>query len=122
MIKVFIADDHTLLRKGIKMILSDTEDIVVTGEASDGEAVLEKLEENNFDVLVLDISMPRKNGVEVLKEIKARGNTIPVLILSTFTDEEYAELAVQLGAAGYLTKDKIPADLIDAIKKVSQNT
>jgi len=121
MIKVLVVDDHTILRKGIEMILSDTEDIVMTGEASDGEEALEKLVENNFDVLVLDISMPRKDGIEVLKEMKARGNTIPTLILSTFAEEEYAEIALQAGAVGYLTKDKIPEDLIDAIRKVSHN-
>jgi two-component system, NarL family, invasion response regulator UvrY len=121
MIKVLVADDHTILRKGIEMILSDTEDIVMAGEASDGDEALAKLAENGFDVLVLDISMPRKDGMEVLKEMKARGNTTPVLILSTFAEEEYAEIALQAGAVGYVTKDKIPQDLIDAIRKASQN-
>jgi len=121
MIKVLVADDHTILRKGIEMILSDTEDIVMAGEASDGDEALAKLAEKGFDVVVLDISMPRKDGMEVLKEMKARGNATPVVILSTFAEEEYAEIALQAGAVGYVTKDRIPQDLIDAIRKASQD-
>ena len=121
MIRVLIADDHLILREGLKMILEETEDIHVVDEASDGEEVLDKAKKNSFDVIVLDINMPRKNGFEVLEELKARGNIIPVLMLSTYSAEDYRELSVKEGAAGYLTKKQAPAQLIDAIRKVFQD-
>ncbi|MFA4919538.1 MAG: response regulator transcription factor [Thermodesulfovibrionales bacterium] len=121
MIRVLIADDHMLLREGLKLILSDTEDIVVVAEASDGQEVLDKVEKNNLDVIVLDINMPRKTGVEVLAELKAGGNKIPVLILSTYSAEDYKDLAIREGASGYLSKEEAPELLIDAIRDVFQN-
>ena len=121
MIRVLIADDHLILREGLKMILEETEDIQVVDEASDGEEVLDKAKKNSFDVIVLDINMPRKNGFEVLGELKARGNKIPVLMLSTYSGEDYRELSIKEGAAGYLTKNQAPAQLIDAIRKVFQD-
>ena len=117
-IRVLIADDHPLLREGLKMILSETKDIQVVDEASDGEEVLDKVKKDNFDVMVLDINMPRKGGFEVLEELKALGNKIPVLILSTYSEDEYKELAMREGAAGYLTKEQAPEKLIDAIRRV----
>jgi DNA-binding NarL/FixJ family response regulator len=121
MIKVLIADDHPLLRQGLKLILEETEDIRVAEEASDGEEVLDRLKNNSFDVMVLDINMPKKSGFEVLEELKARGNTIPVLILSTYSEDEYIDLAIKKGAAGYLTKEQAPEKLIDAIRDVFIN-
>ena len=121
MIRVLIADDHLILREGLKMILEETEDIQVVDEASHGDEVLDKAMKNSFDVIVLDINMPRKNGFEVLGELKARGNKIPVLMLSTYSGEDYRELSIKEGAAGYLTKNQAPAQLIDAIRKVSQD-
>ncbi len=121
MIKVLIADDHAILRKGLKMILSETEDIIVADEASNGEEALEKLKVMNFDVMVLDITMPKKTGLEVLKELKTQGNEIPVLILSTYSAEEYGEVAIKEGASGYLAKEDAPEKLIAAIRKVLQN-
>jgi two-component system invasion response regulator UvrY len=120
-IKVLIADDHMLLREGLKLILDETEDIHVVDEASDGEEVLDKVKKNSFDVIVLDINMPRKNGFEVLKELKAWGNKIPVLMLSTYSGEDYRDLSIKEGATGYLTKEQAPAQLIDAIRKVFQD-
>jgi len=120
-IRVLIADDHLILREGLKMILEETEDIQVVDEASDGEEVLDKAKKNSFDVIVLDINMPRKNGFEVLEELKARGNKIPVLMLSTYSGDDYRELSIKEGAAGYLTKNQAPAQLIDAIRKVFQD-
>jgi two-component system invasion response regulator UvrY len=120
-IRVLIADDHLILREGLKMILEETEDIQVVDEASHGDEVLDKAMKNSFDVMVLDINMPRKNGFEVLGELKARGNKIPVLMLSTYPGEEYRDLSIQEGAAGYLTKNQAPKHLIDAIRKVFQD-
>jgi two-component system, NarL family, invasion response regulator UvrY len=121
MIRVLIADDHPLLREGLKLILSETDDIVLAGEATNGEEVLDKIKTDNFDVLVLDITMPRKNGFEVLKELRNGGNDIPVLMLSTYSFDEYGDLAVKEGASGYLTKDEAPEKLIDSIRKISRN-
>jgi two-component system, NarL family, invasion response regulator UvrY len=120
LIKVLIADDHPLLREGLKLILSETDDIVLAGEATEGQEVLDKVKADHFDVLVLDITMPKKNGFEVLKELRTDGNDIPILILSTYSAEEYGELAVREGASGYLTKDEAPEKLIDAIRHVSR--
>jgi two-component system, NarL family, invasion response regulator UvrY len=118
MIRVLIADDHPLLREGLKLILSETDDIALAGEASDGEEVLDKMKTDNFDVLVLDITMPKKNGFEVLKELRNAGNDMPVLMLSAYSFEEYGESAVKEGASGYLTKEEAPEKLIDAIREV----
>jgi two-component system, NarL family, invasion response regulator UvrY len=120
LIRVLIADDHPLLREGLRLILSETDDIVLAGEATDGQEVLDKVKADHFDVLVLDITMPKKNGFEVLKELRTDGNDIPILILSTYSAEEYGELAVREGASGYLRKDEAPEKLIDAIRHVSR--
>ena len=118
MIRVLIADDHALLREGLKLILSDTDDVQVCGEAANGEEVLDKLRNNSFDVIVLDINMPRKNGFEVLDELRGGGNCIPVLILSTYSAEDYRDLAVMKGADGFIAKDQAPGKLLDAIRNV----
>ena len=119
-IRVLIADDHPLLREGLKLILSETDDIILAGEASDGEEVLDKVGVDTFDVLVLDITMPKKNGFEVLNALKTAGNDIPVLMLSTYSFDEYGELAKKEGASGYVTKEEAPEKLIDAIREVSK--
>ena len=121
MIKVLIADDHELLRNGLKMIFSETEDIFVAAEASNGEEVLAKLKADNFDVVVLDISLPKRSGLEVLKELKAQGKEIPVLILSAYSMEECGERAIKEGADGFLSKEDAPEKLIGAIRKILQN-
>jgi two-component system, NarL family, invasion response regulator UvrY len=120
MIRVLIADDHPLIREGLKLILSETDDIVLAAEAVDGQDVLDKVKADHFDVLVLDITMPKKNGFEVLKELRNEGNDIPVLILSTYSADEYGELSIKEGASGYLTKDEAPEKLIDSIRRVSR--
>jgi two-component system, NarL family, invasion response regulator UvrY len=118
MIRVLIADDHLILREGLKMILEETEDIQVVDEASHGDEVLDKAMKNSFDVMVLDINMPRKNGFEVLGELKARGNKIPVLMLSSYYGEDFRDLSIKAGAVGYIKKEQAPVQLIDAIRKV----
>ena len=120
MIRVFIADDHSLMREGLKLILSETDDVHVAGEATNGEEVLNALEKNSYDVIVLDINMPRKTGFEVLDELRALGNQIPVLVLSTYCAEDYRDLATKKGAVGYITKEQAPEKLIDAIRKAVQ--
>ena len=119
MIKVLVADDHTIVRKGIALIIAGTTDIVVTDEAKNGQEVLEKTLANDFDIVLLDISMPGRNGLEILKELKIRQPKLAVLMLSMYTAEQYAIRALRSGAAGYLTKDSAPDELITAIRMVS---
>jgi two-component system, NarL family, invasion response regulator UvrY len=120
MIRVFIADDHTLFREGLKKIIAGTSDITVAGEASNGNEVLARIKEEKFDVLVLDIAMPGKDGLEVLKEVRVRQPGLPVLILSMFPEEQYATRVLKAGASGYLTKESAPDVLILAVKKAAR--
>ncbi|MGO9612754.1 MAG: response regulator [Dissulfurispiraceae bacterium] len=120
MIRILLADDHAIVRKGIKLMLAEVPDIVVADEASDGNEVLEKIEKNDFDVLVLDIAMPGKSGLEVLGELKARKPKPPVLVLSAYPEEQIAVRALKAGADGYLSKESAPDELITAIRRLAQ--
>ena len=119
MIRILVADDHTLVREGLKQILSDLPDMAVTDEASNGKEVLDKINESDFDVVLLDISMPGQNGLDILKQIKLLKPELPVLILSMHPEEQYAIRTLRAGAAGYLTKESAPDELIEALRKVS---
>lgn len=120
MIRILIADDHAVVRKGLKQILSETPDMFVAAEASNGQEVLNKLSENNYDVVLLDISMPGRNGLDILKQLKSERPKLPVLMLSVYPEKQYAKRALKAGASGYLTKESAPAELIAAIRKVIQ--
>jgi DNA-binding NarL/FixJ family response regulator len=120
MIKILIADDHPVVRKGLKEIIQATSDMTVSGEASDGQEVLEKVMKIDFDVVVLDIAMPGRSGLDILKELKSGKPELPVLILSIHPEEQYAVRVLKAGASGYLTKDSAPDELITAIRKVSR--
>lgn len=120
MIKILIADDHPIVRQGFKQVLSETADLVVADEAGNGQEVLGLVARKEYDVILLDISMPGKNGLEVLKELRITSPKIPVLILSIYPEEQYAVRAFRDGASGYLTKASTPKELISAIRKVSQ--
>jgi two-component system invasion response regulator UvrY len=119
MIKILIADDHAIVRKGLKQIVSETPDIIVTDEASTGYEVLEKVRGNDYDAVVLDISMPGGDGLNILKQIKKGKPKIPILVLSVHPEDQYAVRALRAGAAGYLTKESAPDELITAIRRVS---
>lgn len=119
MIKLLIADDHTVVREGLKQIVSDTSGIVVADEASNGQEVLDKVWKNDYDVVLLDISMPGRSGLDVLKELKRTKPELPVLVLSIYPEEQYAIRVLKSGASGYLTKGSAPNELIEAIQKVS---
>lgn len=119
MIKVLIADDHTLVREGLKQILAGTSDIVVTGESGKAHDVLDIVNKKNFDVILLDISMPGRSGMDILKQLRAMKPDINILMLSMHPEEQYAIRALKAGAAGYLTKDSVPDELISAIRIVS---
>ncbi len=118
MINILIADDYPVVRKGLKQILSDYSDMVVAGEARDGNEVLNMTREIGYDVVLLDISMPGSGGLEVLKQLKSEQPHLPVLILSMHPEEQYAVRALRAGASGYLTKNSAPQELIKAIRKV----
>lgn len=119
MIKVLFVEDHAIVREGLKQILADTTDMIVADEAGDGEESLEKVRRGEFDIVVLDISMPGRSGLEILKELKAIRPDLPVLILSMYPEELYAIRAFKCGASGYLSKESAPTELIIAIRKVS---
>ena len=119
MIKILIADDHAIVREGLKQIVADTSDMIVTAEASDGYEVLALLSQDNYDVVVLDMAMPGLTGLDILKQIKRETPKLPVLILSVHPEEQYAVRSLKAGASGYLTKESAPDELITAIRKVS---
>jgi two-component system, NarL family, invasion response regulator UvrY len=117
-INVLIADDHAIVRSGLKQILEETPDIVVAGEAANGREVLEKLHALQWDVLVLDITMPGRSGLDILKDIKQINPGLPVLILSMHAEEQFATRMIKAGASGYLNKESAPDELVKAIRKV----
>jgi DNA-binding NarL/FixJ family response regulator len=120
MIRVLIADDHAIVRKGLKQIVGDTPDVVVVGEAANGHEVLDYVRREECDVVLLDIAMPGKDGLDTLKELKAARPLLPVLILSMYPEEQYAVRLLKAGASGYLTKESAPEELVAAIRKVSK--
>ena len=119
-IRILIADDHPIVREGYKKILTSQPDMDVTGEAGNGQEVLDLIQKKDFDLILLDISMPGRSGLEILKELKGRKPHLPVMILSIYPEEQYAVRAFRDGASGYLTKASTPKELIAAIRKVSQ--
>lgn len=120
MIRVLLADDHAIVRDGIKQILADTGDLTVAGEATNGNEVLEKVRTGQWDVLVLDISMPGKSGLELIKQLKGEAPRLPILVLSMHHEEQYAMRALRAGAAGYLTKESDADLLVSVIRKVAR--
>jgi DNA-binding NarL/FixJ family response regulator len=118
MIKILVADDHPMIRRGIKQAITDEADMKVVGEAQTAQQILDLVRTIEWDVVILDVSMPGRNGLEVLKEIKREHPTLPVLILSMHPEEQFAMRAVRAGASGYLTKEVSPEELLAAIRKV----
>ena len=119
MLKILIADDHAIVRQGLKQIVAETRDMVVAGEASNGQELFNKLKEDDYDVIVLDITMPGRSGIDVLRQLRSERPRLPVLILSVHSEEQYALRALRAGASGYLTKESAPDELVVAIRKVS---
>jgi two-component system invasion response regulator UvrY len=118
MIRVLIADDHGIVRGGIRRLLEDHEDIQVVAEASDGHQAIEKVLETDPDVILLDISMPGMDGLDVTKQLKAINPRIRILILTMHAEEQYAPRLMRAGAMGYVTKHAAPEDLVKAINAV----
>jgi DNA-binding NarL/FixJ family response regulator len=118
MIRILIADDHAIVRRGLKQILAEESGMTVAGEAQNAQEVLDLVRKQKWHVVVLDIAMPGRGGLEVLKEIKQEQAQLPVLILSMHPEDQYAIRALKAGAAGYLTKESAPEELVKAIRKV----
>jgi two-component system invasion response regulator UvrY len=119
MIKILIADDHPVVRKGLREIIEETSDMEVADEASNGQEVLAKVFKKDFDVVLLDISMPGRSGLDILKELKSQLPKLAVLVLSIHPEEQYAVQVLKVGASGYLTKKSAPDELVTALRKVS---
>jgi len=119
MIKILIADDHPVVRRGLREIIKKAFDLVMVDEASNGQEVLERVSKNDYDVVLLDISMPGRSGLDVLKELKGQKPKLPVLVLSIHPEEQYAVRVLKAGASGYLTKESAQDELISALQNVS---
>ena len=119
MIRVVIADDHRILREGLKQLLQSAPDLTVVGEAGDGHEVLAQVRGTDFDVLLLDMSMPGKSGMELIRQVKAERPKLRVLVLSMHEEHQYAVRSIRAGASGYLTKESAALELVAAIRKVA---
>ena len=120
MIKVLVADDHAVVRRGVLQILSEAPDMYAAGEASTGHETLQAVRKDEYDVVLLDISMPEGSGIETLHQLRSLRPDMPILILSVYPERQYAIRALRAGAAGYVTKDSASEELIAAIRKVAR--
>ena len=120
MTRVLIADDHAIVRDGLRRILESAAGLVVAGEAVDGDEVMARVREGGFDLLLLDMSMPGKSGIELIKWVKATRPELAVLVLSMHQEDQYAVRAIRAGASGYVTKETASALLVAAIRKVAE--
>jgi DNA-binding NarL/FixJ family response regulator len=118
MIKILIADDHAIVREGLKQIVAEESDMAVAGEAANVNELFSLLDKESWEIVVLDINMPGKSGLEALKDMKTRFPKIPVLILSMFSEDQYGLRAIKAGASGYLKKVSAPTELVSAIRKI----
>lgn len=118
-IEVLVADDHAIIRDGLKKILADTGDMVVAGEAANGNAALEKVRERDWGLVVLDMSMPGRSGLELIKLMKAERPRLPILVFSMHQEEQYAVRTIRAGASGYLSKEGDSDMLLPAMRKVA---
>jgi len=119
MIRIVVADDHTIVREGLKQLLTAAGDLSVVGEAQDGHTVMDLVRSLDFDVLLLDMSMPGRSGIELIKQVLAEKPRLRVLILSMHEEQQYAVRAIRAGAAGYLTKESASAQMVSVIRKVA---
>ncbi|MDA8093451.1 MAG: response regulator transcription factor [Betaproteobacteria bacterium] len=119
MIRVLIVDDHAIVRKGLAQALSETVDLVAAGEADNAAHAADQVRTGDWDVVLMDVSMPGRSGVDLLKQIKQEKPALPVLMLSMYPEDQYAVQLLKLGASGYLTKDSSPEELVTAIRTVA---
>jgi len=121
MIKALIADDNPMQRTMLTISLSEDKNIVVKSEAETGEEVLRLVMENEFDVLILDVSLPKKSGIDVLKELRGRGNKTPVIIVSGYSREDFESAVLAMGAFAYLEKNDVPDEIIETVLACVRN-
>ena len=119
MIRLVVADDHTIVREGLKQLLGAAGDLEVVGEAQNGHEVIDRIRTLDFDLLLLDMSMPGKSGIELIKQVRSEKPKLRILVLSMHEEHQYAVRAIRAGAAGYLTKESASRALVDAIRKVA---
>ncbi len=119
MTRILIADDHAIVRHGLKQILEESGEMSVVAEAANGVDAMHKIREIDCDVVLLDISMPGKNGIEVLKQIREEKPKLPVLILSIYPEDQYAVRLIKAGASGYITKESAPEVVVEAVRRVA---
>ena len=119
MIRIMLADDHSIVRTGLKQVLSDAPEFAVCAEAATGDEVLAQVRQSPPDLLLLDMSMPGRSGIELIKQLKSEYPKLPILVLSMHKEEQYAVRAIKAGAAGYLTKEHAGEELIGALRKVA---
>jgi two-component system invasion response regulator UvrY len=120
MSKILIADDHPMVRTGLRALLADDRNITEIGEAASGAEALSSLQSGRWDLLILDINMPDRGGMDVLREVRANHPTVKVLVLSVFPERQYALNVLKAGASGYLPKECAPKDLLDAVRTIGQ--
>lgn len=120
MTRVLVADDHAIVREGLKRILDGQEGIEIVGEATNGHEVLERVRAGGFDILMLDLSMPGKSGIELIKQVKDESPKLRVLVLTMHEEDQYAVRAIRAGASGYLTKESAPSQLVSAIRRLAE--
>lgn len=118
MTRILVADDHPLLRNGLRQILAQEPDLLVAGEAEDSEQVLQHIEHEPWDIVILDITMPGRSGLEVLRDIRKKHPDLPVLVLSMHAEDQFAVRAIKAGANGYLSKDNSPNEVVRAVRKI----
>src|SRR3954463_155921 len=119
MVRIVVADDHTIVREGLKQILAGQPDFEVVAEAADGHEAMKRVRELDFDLLLLDMSMPGKSGIELIKQIHAERPKLRIMVLSMHEERQYAIRAIRAGASGYLTKESAMPQLVEAIRKVA---
>ncbi len=119
MIRVLVCDDHQIVRQGIKQILADASDLALAGEAASGPEAVARVREGGIDVVLLDIAMPQRDGLDVLRQLKGEYPKLPVLMLSTYPDRQYAVRSLKLGASGYLNKSADSEQMCEAIRRVA---
>lgn len=119
MIRIVIADDHAIVREGLKRIIASADDMTVVGEAADGTAVMQQVRGLDFDVLVLDLSMPGRSGMELIKLVRSEKPKLRILVLSMHQELQYAVRAIKSGASGYLTKESAPLQLLQVLRKIA---
>ena len=117
--RIVIADDHTLMREGLKRIFEGNDEITVVGEAIDGFSVISQVRKGGFDMLLLDLSMPGRSGIDLIRQIRTEAPKLPILVLTMYEEEQYAVRSIRAGAQGYLTKESAGDQLVNAIKKVA---